>query len=200
MALLYISFFGIYLLLSGWLTDWAARKAKARGIAGWKWGLPMALLMYHLVFWDWVPTVVAHQYYCSKYGGFTVYKTLEEWKVENPGVAEGLVSMKGATSTNTENRVRHELNQRFAWDIIKTNKSFGIGERNNQIIDKKTGEMLASFVDYSTNISGIIRSEERNIRDYKVWMSKMLCEPDAVSKGKFYQFESLIERMGENRK
>jgi hypothetical protein len=26
-GMLYIGFFGVYLLLSGWLTDWAARRA-----------------------------------------------------------------------------------------------------------------------------------------------------------------------------
>ncbi len=58
-----------------------------------------ALVMYSIVFWDWLPTVAVHQYYCAKESGFWVYKTLDQWKAENPGVMESLVANKGAIST-----------------------------------------------------------------------------------------------------
>jgi hypothetical protein len=195
--MLYIGFFGVYLLLSGWLTDWAARKAKARGIAGWKWGLPMALLMYHLVFWDWVPTVVAHQYYCSKYGGFTVYKTLKEWKAENPGVAETLVPIEGSDYTVIGNQKRYTLNQRFAWNIFLENKFLRIKERDEQIVDIMADEILSQYIDFSTDIRAIGLGP-RNIRDYKIWLKASSCEPDGKksNRNQFSQFQTIIEYIG----
>jgi hypothetical protein len=36
-----------------------------------------------LIFWDWIPTLLAHKYYCSTQAGFIVFKTPEQWKAEN---------------------------------------------------------------------------------------------------------------------
>lgn len=200
MGLVMLGVMFLYLLFAIAVVKLAIRYARNNDLNAKRWGLAAALIMYLIPFWDWVPTVVAHKYYCSKYGGFTIYKNFDDWKAENPGVAETLVPIKGVVSSNTENMIRYELNQRFSWGIIKTNKLLGIGESNNQIIDKKTGEILASFVDFSTNVGAIAVLGLDNIRNLKAWMKYDLCEPDAISKGKFYQFESLIERAGENKK
>ncbi|MEQ1531676.1 MAG: hypothetical protein ABL925_20380, partial [Methylococcales bacterium] len=77
-------FFGIYLLITYSVikvtADWA-RENKRRA---WLWGGLAAFVMYNLVFWDWLPTVAAHKYYCATEAGFWVYKTPEQWKAENP--------------------------------------------------------------------------------------------------------------------
>jgi hypothetical protein len=36
--------------------------------------------MYLIPFWDWLPTVAAHRYYCWKDSGFAVSKTLDQWR------------------------------------------------------------------------------------------------------------------------
>jgi len=46
--------------------------------------------MYNLVFWDLIPTLAMHKYYCANEAGFWVYKTPEQWVKENPGVAKTL--------------------------------------------------------------------------------------------------------------
>lgn len=230
-GLLYLVFFAVYLWLSILLIRWAARIAKKRGITGWKFGLPMALVMYLLVFWDWIPTVVAHKYYCSKYGGFTVYKTLDEWKKENPGVAEMLhpeqlpekYFVKEETRSNRSKRrfyklpngtelisyynvigeylfthIRRDdgissywLNQRFSLDIFYDDEVLGIVRREDRVVDMNTGEVLARYANFSTNIDGIIGAE--NIRDYKVWMSRRLCEPEGGGHPQRMEFNGFFQ-------
>jgi hypothetical protein len=90
----------------------------------------MALVMYHLVFWDWVPTVVAHQYYCATEAGFWVYKTVDEWKAENPGVMETLVASKGAPSARKG-------------DMQNYTDTYFLNKRIHKLV-KKTGPLLSS--------------------------------------------------------
>ncbi len=77
---------GVYLLISLGVVMWAIRHAKKNGKSAKRWGWGAALVMYLIPFWDWIPTVAVHQYYCAKDSGFWVYKTLDQWKAENPGV------------------------------------------------------------------------------------------------------------------
>jgi hypothetical protein len=81
---------GIYFVLSLVVTIFAAHQADKRGKNPWVWGGLAAFAMYNLVFWDLIPTLVMHKYYCSTQAGFWVYKTPEQWKAENSGVAETL--------------------------------------------------------------------------------------------------------------
>ena len=75
-------------------TYFAVRKEKS----GWKWPLGVAVLLYLAVFWDHIPTVLVHKYYCETEAGFWVYKTPEQWKKENPGVMETLVDTNKSSS------------------------------------------------------------------------------------------------------
>jgi len=81
---------GAYLCLSLYLASVASKQAEKRGIKWWKWGLPTFLFMMGLVFWDWVPTEVTYAYHCNENAGYRQYKTVEQWKMENPGVWETL--------------------------------------------------------------------------------------------------------------
>lgn len=81
---------GLYLAISALVVWLAARWAKKRGRRGWVWGGVAAFALYNLVFWDLIPTLVMHKYYCATEAGFWVYKTPEQWVKENPGVAETL--------------------------------------------------------------------------------------------------------------
>jgi hypothetical protein len=90
LAIAVLFFFGVYLLITLWVVLTTIAWAKRNNRSPLKWGGVAAFVMYNLVFWDWLPTVVAHQYYCATEAGFWVYKTPEQWKEENPGVAETL--------------------------------------------------------------------------------------------------------------
>lgn len=81
---------GLYLLISIWVVGWAVGHARKHGKSVKRWGWGAALVMYSLVFWDLLPTVLARQYQCNSNAGYFVYKDLDQWKVENPGIFETL--------------------------------------------------------------------------------------------------------------
>lgn len=90
LGLAVLFFIGVYLLISLLAIKLAARWARNRGRRGWVWGGIAAFAMYNLMFWDLIPTLIIHKYYCATEAGFWVYKTPEEWVKENPGVLETL--------------------------------------------------------------------------------------------------------------
>lgn len=157
---------GLYLLISIGVVKWAMRYARNNGKSTKRWGWGAALAMYLLVFWDWIPTVVMHQYYCSTEAGFWVYKTLDQWKAENPGVMEGLVANKvsiqrvGDDENYTDTIV---LNQRF----IHVHKYegpflFNRWRIETEIRDSKSGEIIAREIGFST-------SQERRQAGWSGW-------------------------------
>ena len=84
MGVMVLLFFAVYLLISTWITRKAASWAKTNNKKPWLWGGVAAFMMYNLVFWDLIPTLVMHKYYCSTQAGFWVYKTPQQWVKENP--------------------------------------------------------------------------------------------------------------------
>ena len=88
---------GIYLILLIVGTAYGWRWAKRRGYSTIKRALCAFggfLIVYLPLMWDWIPTDLAHRYYCKKEAGLWIYKTLDQWKAENPGVFETLVYNK----------------------------------------------------------------------------------------------------------
>jgi hypothetical protein len=79
-----------YLIISLIVVMVTVKTAKKHGRRGWVWGLVAVFVMYNLVFWDFIPSVVMYKYYCATEAGFWVYKTPKQWETENPGVAETL--------------------------------------------------------------------------------------------------------------
>jgi hypothetical protein len=90
LGLVVLLFISAYLLVSALVVWLAARWARQHNRRAWVWGGLAAFAMYNLVFWDWIPTVAMHKYYCATEAGFWVYKTPEQWAKENPGVRETL--------------------------------------------------------------------------------------------------------------
>ncbi len=129
--------------------------------------------MYLLMFWDFIPFHVVHKYYCATEGGFTLNKTFEEWKVENPGVAETLVPMEKPEYSKTGIEERYNLNQRFVWDIITTKHFLGIHKRDNRVVDAETEEVLAQYIDFNSNQNSL---EPKEFRDFRFWLETSSCE------------------------
>lgn len=94
MGLMVLVFFSVYFAISLWVIfavlNWAAKHKRS----GW-WGVLAAFMMYNLVFWDWIPTLVMHKYYCATQAGFWVYKTPEQWMKENPEVTAEDLTLLG---------------------------------------------------------------------------------------------------------
>lgn len=154
-AIAVIGLFAAYALVSLLVIGMVVSFADKRGRRGWVWGLGAAFVMYNLVFWDWLPTVYAHKYYCEKEAGFWVYKTLEQWKAENQGVLEGLVSNNGLVRKSVSDGQNYTdtsfLNSRFNWVVKKTGPFiFNRWRWEQVVVDGKTNEVLARYVDFST--------------------------------------------------
>lgn len=181
---------GLYLLISISVVVWAISYANKNGKSAKRWGLSAALVMYMIPFWDWIPTVATHQLYCAKDSGFWVYKTLDQWKAENPGVMEGLVVNKGAPSSTQGDMVNYTdtyfLNQRINKVVKKTGPFlFNRWRWEQEVVDGKTNEVLARYVDFSTG-NGNIGGEP----ELRFWLHSDGCASgSAHNDARFYEFK-----------
>jgi len=169
----------------------AVRYAAKHGRSKWRWGIGAFLLVYLPVFWDWIPTVATHQYYCAKESGFWVYKTLDQWNAENPGVMETLVYNKGEPSSrqgDMQNYVdTYFVNQRINW-VVKHNGKFLFNRwrYERELLDNKNSQVLARYIDFSTS------QEQRQAgwSGWKFWLDSEHCiggREKAISSAKLFQ-------------
>lgn len=155
-GLAYLMVFGIYLLISIGVVKGAIGYARKNGRSAKKWGFSAAFVMYSIVFWDWIPTVAVHQYYCATESGFWVYKTLDQWKAENPGVVETLVANKGAPSTRQGDMENYTdtylLNSRIN-EIVQQQQALpwlSVRRHEQTVVDRESSEVLARHVDWGS--------------------------------------------------
>jgi len=156
------------------------------------------LLVLLPVFWDWLPTVWLHSHYCSKFGGLTVSNTMEQWRKENPGVAETLARPTTVKQVNTPHGRYFQLNQRIRWDISVEEMPLWLVRSEHQLIDVKDGKVIARFVDFSTGQSG---RSLRDFRDFKVWMYRSSCEPEdkSTNRRRFNEVKAAFDSEGDKR-
>lgn len=157
MGLVILGTLALYLLISVFVVIGAIMHAKKTGKSAVRWGFGAALVLYLIPFWDWIPTVAVHQYYCKKEAGFRVYKSLDQWKQENPGVME-ILTAKTITVPD-RNEITDEdnwkstfyLNQR----IHLTNSHAGPlplhrWRTESTLVDVKSNAVLVRAVDFYT--------------------------------------------------
>lgn len=154
LGLVVLLFIGAYLLVSALAVWLAARWARKHNRRAWIWGGLAAFAMYNLVFWDLIPTLAMHKYYCSTEAGFWVYKTHEQWVKENPGVMETL-SQRENPSPKDLNRFplpqrtnRIGLTQRFFNDVTRGEIFLSMGKTEEKFYDAKTGELIAKSIEF----------------------------------------------------
>lgn len=185
-GLAYLVALVVYLLISIGVVRWAISYARKNGKSAKRWGWGAAFVMYNIVFWDWMPTVAVHQFYCAKDSGFWVYKTLDQWKVENPGGMETL-HLTLQPSQRTAYGDVDILDERFAIETHRRQPvpflTTTIAER--RIVDRKTGEILEMAVDVGSGVgnSGIGGG-------LKFWINQKPC-----AAMKFWEFTAQLEQM-----
>lgn len=153
----------------------AVREAKKRGRKGWVWGGVAALFIYHLAFWDLIPKLVLHNYYCFTESGYSVYKTPKQWMQENPGVMEtlSLSHLPERFYKGSSSRI-HTLNRYYVLPdgteitaLYAQNKVFAVGYR---MPNGEMGDWLNERVEltdkYEKRPFGINRYSQELI-DYK---------------------------------
>lgn len=111
------------------------------------------------MFWDAIPTWIAFKYYADKEAGLKVYKTLEQWKQENPGVAETLrpydrLDPRRDSITLGREKYRHPFNDRFSWDDEIIPLFLSVRAWRFQIVDTKKNEVLLSYTKVISGNSG----------------------------------------------
>lgn len=163
---------GAYLIISALVVWSASRWAKKHGRRGWVWGGVVAFAMYNLVFWDLIPTLALHKYYCATEAGFWVYKTPEQWVKENPGVAETLTWKRQTEYLRPGNR----LNERFVLDHKENKKSKLFPVRSMEMIvkDIQTGEILVKAIGISSGYGAFGVGMEGS---WRFWTTYKPCAP-----------------------
>lgn len=192
-GLMILLFFGMYLAAAIWVTRAAANWAGHNDRSRWRWGGLAAFVMYNLVFWDFIPTLVLHEYYCETQAGFWVYKTPKEWETENPGVAERLVPTKGAPT----NQLGYILNQRFTWAIKQDDFPLSLVRRTEEVIDMQTNTSMARYVDFKTGYGNFGTGGDGSWRVLKVWLADNHCAEGNLNKGKLSYLVDKFAELGE---
>ena len=195
MGLVIILALGLYFLIAIGVVAGAVSYAKKNGKSAKRWGAGAALVMFLIPFWDWLPTVAAHKYYCETQAGFWVYKTPEQWKQENPGVMETLIdnSPQEYPSWPEEDwrgKKVSSINQRFG--LLYTNHlSSSIESKlfpnqwrwKTELLDKKTGDILARNIDFSSG-NGFIGGEP----ELRFWLHNDYCGVGIANRTKLSEF------------
>lgn len=196
MGFVIVLVFSAHLLLSLILVAWAVSHARKRGKSAKKWGWGTALVMYLIPFWDWLPTVATHQYYCATEAGFWGYKTVDEWKAENPGVMETLPkpSLTGSPTESEQfdggrgRKYIYHLNDRFDWVIIRRDISRFVPVIlvEQEVKDVRKDEVLARYVDFATGNS--VRKTLGPPGPLKFWLSSQHCSGGELNQDALRKF------------
>lgn len=180
-GLAYIAAFVVYLIIFIAVVWLAARAARKRNIKRWKWGVPAALFMYLVVFWDHIPSLLLHDYYCESEAGFWIYTSPEQWVQKNPGVAETLVETEDVQSENGA----YILNQRFRWSVKKTGPHpVALFRHEQTVFDVVTGEVMARYVDFSRGYGNPFTYNPYGWSGLKFWLGKNHCKGGRKNQGK----------------
>jgi hypothetical protein len=167
------------------------------------WGWSVALGMFLIPFWDWIPTVAMHRYYCASEAGFWIYKTQDQWMRENPGTIEKLArstNMESGLSPNwpveiVRGKEVARVNQRFAILYInhlsskdETVLPINVWRWRTDVIDKETGEVVARKIDFSTG-NGLVGGEP----PLKFWLQSTHCRNNVDSSKRLTEFLGQIK-------
>ena len=115
---------------------------------------------------------------------------------ENPGVAETLIPVENTSPIQTGNTTRYQLNQRIAWNISYEKVWHIVRKTEERIVDTKTDELLARYIDFSARVSGLYNANK--LSDYKLWFDLKSCEKDLWPKKQieFNGYYSNIKKIG----
>ena len=173
-ALLYIAFFVVYGLVSVFVIHKSYNFTKTRYSKGWVGGWLAALIMYNLVFWDWIPVYVMHKYYCSTQAGFWVYKSPEQWIKENPamvGQKWGNDYIKPIERLSNNNWRIWYSKSVYGETISQPEYSGGLLRRNEErLVDARSGDILSRVVQFEKINESALSVGNATVRDFKIWL------------------------------
>ncbi len=206
LGLMFLLGIGVFGLLVWWGMWFAQRRALAMGqtpsvARRWKCAVLGAVLL--LIFWDWLPTWIAYEYY-SRQAGLQVFKTLEQWQAENPGVAQTLEPYRDYTGDKRSDPIRlpngvsrYPLNARFAVDEWKEAPFLSIRAWRRHLIDPQTNTVLVKEFSVTAGNSGgiatggagwwkpwLIRGRSQEMEDASTEFQRMVERARRITEGK----------------
>lgn len=194
----------IYLAVLVKVTCSAYRWAKNKGLSKAKCQLAATggfLAVYLPVFWDHIPTVIMHQYYCATEAGYWVYKTPDQWKRENPGVAEALIHSgvpQDRLDSESKSRIRY-LNERFEDRVSYQHLRFiPVTISTSVVVDRKSDEVLAKHVTAGAGYGNMMVGNDW--RSIKFWLGLGSCEGETLRlRGQYESIRWAYKKIGENK-
>jgi hypothetical protein len=181
MFIAYLFFFLVYLAFSVFLVRKAVAAARHRGRKGWKWGLPVAFVMYLVPFWDHLPALVMHKYLCATEAGLWVYKTPEMWKEKNLAFSDAPVANEhvDASQKNDDAVSDSKLNEFFIYENrVEKIPVLPVWIDSALIIDAATSEVLVRQSNVTSGYSG---------SGVKIWVGARPCVSGAKKFGKLME-------------
>jgi len=178
-GLLYLVAFAVYLLVAFLIVRATVRWAKRTGRSPTKWGWVSALAIYLLVFWDHIPTLVAHEVLCRTVPEVKIYKTFEQWRAEHADVPRPQPVV--LTDANAKDKRGHDVvlsNTRFATRILSAGVwSLSTAITHEQVLDITTDEVLVERQMVGSGHGSLGASQ--SWQAMKVWLNLSDCIPDS---------------------
>jgi hypothetical protein len=141
------------------------------------------------IFWDWLPSSIAYYSYCNNEAGVTQYKTLAQWRAENPGAYENL---RIFTDEDREERKALEktlhierngrkiavlsmTTPRFGTYAYRTKLPWTITKWTTEFIDEEKDELIVKSVEFTAGPGNVL---EMGGDSYKIWLNQPYCGKD----------------------
>lgn len=192
-GLIVVVSFTLYLILTLGVIRFAGSWASRRGRRKWPWCTAAGFFMYLLIAWDQIPTFLVTEYYCATQAGLTVYKTPEQWKLENPGVAETLTWSNDSPSKAVGRWGEDiSINERMVWSIRQDGLEYlPVGIYNQEIRDIKNGAILARDVSVGAGYDKWL--DYNGFQKLKFWIGGQGCNS---GHGDFLSIKGKFKRLG----
>jgi hypothetical protein len=188
-GLVYLAVIGAYLVISVLFMLAVVKLARKKGFNPWLPGVVAALVMYLIVFWDFIPVLVTHNNLCKEQGGYWIYKTPEQWFKENPDAIgkKWAKPEKSLRSEEISGGTRYWYSDYvYKESYLDRNYAHAIRKHERRMVNARTGEILARMVDFERG-GGNPMLHADSITDYKFWlgMGENECNPEG--KNEFFR-------------
>ncbi len=207
-GLMILLFLALYFLISLAVISFSYRLSESfwhRGRAG---GVVAFVLMYSLVFWDWIPVLVTHKYFCETEAGFWVYQKPEQWIKANPN---DVGKKWGDWSIPTE-IVNSQINRYWLgphiYVEVKRQPDFLylLRREEQQLVDSRSKKIIARVIQFNKINESAMSVGGGNLTDFKFWLAlngNVCLAPDGVDyniRFKKYSDKLMALGQGENKK
>lgn len=193
----------VFLMVLGAAVSIAWRRGMKRGSRkrAWAYATIAFLAVYLPVFWDHIPTVLAHRYYCAKDGGLTVYKDPKVWLAEHKDELESLRVKPGGESVNqvlSDGWERSHLINKVAVIDHRISRpiflpGIDLWREATRLVDLQNNDILAINIGYGT-YRGFAAG------GIKVWLYRNGCDQGSSRRfGEVWAAYSIYEQIGETK-